>query len=543
MMKPISIAILLAVVCALQACGGQQPADSSDASVEHATPSVADAAFTTAVATVNRDVHSFARPEEARVMSMDLDVAVDFEQKVLAGTSTLMVERLEGVREVVLDTRRLEIESVLIGAGAQAQPTPFELQEEDPNLGQALVIRLPEGGENRVQLTVSYRTSPNASGLQWLTAAQTAGKQEPFLFTQSQAIHARSWIPLQDTPAVRMTYTATIRTPAQLRAVMSASNDTSSAKHPDGIYRFEMPQAIPSYLIALGVGDLVFIPMSERTGVFAEPSIAEAAAREFADTEKMLQISEQLYGPYRWGRYDLLILPPSFPFGGMENPRLSFITPTVIAGDKSLVSLIAHELAHSWSGNLVTNATWRDLWLNEGFTTFLTTRIMEAVYGKARADMEYHLDVQGLKEEMAGMDDAEQMLAIDSTGRDPDDVFSGVPYTKGQMFLSWLEQAYGREAFDIFLREYFDKFSFTSITTDEFLAYLDAQLIQRYPGKVTRAEVDQWVFKGGLPADDMVPVSGAFSSIDELSAAWTGGTCGWIKSIPAGGACTSGCTF
>ncbi|NNF15612.1 MAG: M1 family metallopeptidase [Gammaproteobacteria bacterium] len=523
-MKTLKSAGLVMAVCSLLACG-QNPADEAATEIKSdaASPASDEIARADADAISSyeyKDVHSFARPDEARVVSAHLDIAVDFDSQVLTGKAALMIEREQGADEVVLDTRRLDIESVSIGADDKLEAATWDLRPEDPNLGRALVIRLPDTGQNKLLVTVAYRTSPEASGLQWLQPAQTAGKQHPFLFTQSQAIHARSWIPLQDTPGVRMTYTATVRVPAALRAVMSAANDTSNALHPDGIYQFEMPQAIPSYLIALGVGDLVFVPMSERTGVFAEPDIAQAAAREFADTERMLQISEKLYGPYRWGRYDLLILPPSFPFGGMENPRLSFITPTVIAGDKSLVSLIAHELAHSWSGNLVTNATWRDLWLNEGFTSFLTTRIMEAVYGKARADMEYYLDLQGLREQMATLDINDQMLAIDSTGRDPDDVFSNVPYTKGQMFLSWLEQQYGREAFDVFLREYFDKFAFTSITTDEFLAYLDAELMSRHPGKVTRAQIDQWVFAGGLPSTDMVPESDAFSSIDTLSSAW-----------------------
>lgn len=523
-MKTLKSAALVVAVSSLLACG-QNPANEAEPGnkPDAAPPATEEIAktFSDAISSYEyQDVHSFARPDEARVVSAHLDIAVGFDTQVLTGKTTLMIEREEGASEVVLDTRRLEIESVSIGADDEVEAATWDLRQEDPNLGQALVIRLPDNGQNKLQVTVVYQTSPQASGLQWLQPAQTAGKQHPFLFTQSQAIHARSWIPLQDTPGVRMTYTATVRVPAQLRAVMSAANDTSNALHADGVYQFEMPQAIPSYLIALAVGDLVFVPMSERTGIFAEPGIAQAAAREFADTERMLQISEKLYGPYRWGRYDLLILPPSFPFGGMENPRLSFITPTVIAGDKSLVSLIAHELAHSWSGNLVTNATWRDLWLNEGFTSFLTTRIMEAVYGKARADMEYYLDLQGLKEQMATLDTSDQMLAIDSTGRDPDDVFSNVPYTKGQMFLSWLEQQYGREEFDVFLREYFDKFAFSSITTDEFLAYLEAELMSRHPGKVSRAQIDQWVFAGGLPSDDMVPESDAFSSIDTLSSAW-----------------------
>ncbi|MBT8132193.1 MAG: leukotriene A4 hydrolase C-terminal domain-containing protein, partial [Gammaproteobacteria bacterium] len=291
----------------------------------------------------------------------------------------------------------------------------------------------------------------------------------------------------------------------------------------DGEYQFSMPQAIPSYLIALGVGDLVFEPMSDRTGVYAEPTIVSAAAYEFSDTEEMLRISEQLYGPYRWGRYDLLILPPSFPFGGMENPRLSFITPTVIAGDRSLVSLIAHELAHSWSGNLVTNATWRDLWLNEGFTSYLESRIMEEVFGAGRAAMEDVLGYQNVMQEIAELPDSAELLAIDLRGKDPDEVFSNIPYTKGQLFLSWLEHAYGRERFDAFVKAYFDEFAFQSITTEKFLRYLDQNLLQTEPVVVTRDEVREWVFKPGMPDNVVIPESDVFTRVETISHDWQAG--------------------
>jgi hypothetical protein len=365
---------------------------------------------------------------------------------------------------------------------------------------------------------VSYQTRPEASGLQWVPANLTAGKTHPFLFTQSQAIHARSWIPLQDSPQVRMTYSATIRVPQGMRAVMGAEGVSKPLElAPGGVFKFNMPQAIPSYLIALGIGKLEFRATGPRTGVYAESAVVEAAAKEFADTEQMMQVSEKLFGAYRWGRYDLLILPPSFPFGGMENPRLSFITPTVIAGDKSLTALIAHELAHSWSGNLVTNATWRDLWLNEGLTVYLQGKIMHAVYGERRQAMEEMLDLAIIRGEVATLPKSDQILAIDLRGRDPDDAFTQVPYIKGAMFITWLGSRLGVDNVDRFLREYFDEFSFRSVTTEQFRERLEARLLPQKAGAVTKAELD---------------TSDAFDLVDVARKDWLAGKLA-VNELPA----------
>ncbi len=341
--------------------------------------------------TTVRDVHSHSEPARIRVRHVDLDLDVRFDRRILEGSATLTFERLDpAATHLVLDTRGLDVASAEAGQGERFAPTPFALGAADPILGAPLSIALPAGA-GRVR--VRYATRPGASGLQWLSPAQTAGKKHPFLFSQSQAIHARSWIPIQDTPQVRITYGATIRTPPDLVAVMSAAGNPTSQR--GGIYRFSMPQRIPAYLLAIAAGDLAFAALGRRSGVYAEPSLLDRSAHEFADTEKMMESAERLYGPYRWDRYDILVLPPSFPFGGMENPRLTFATPTVLAGDRSLVSLIAHELAHSWSGNLVTNATWSDFWLNEGFTTYLERRIDEEVYGADFAEMEAMLGRAG----------------------------------------------------------------------------------------------------------------------------------------------------
>lgn len=461
------------------------------------------------------DYHSFANPDEIVVKHIDLDLTADFDKKQLIGSATLQFERVDaGATELVLDTRGLSI-TKMTSAGV---PIDFELKPSDENLGAALHIQV---GNSAEQVTISYYTSSDASGVQWLTPQQTAGKKHPFLFTQAQAVHARSFIPLQDSPKVRVTYNATIRTPAELLAVMSAANDPNTQR--DGVYEFTMPQSIPSYLIALAIGDLEFQAMGERTGVYAEPSILAAAASEFEDTESMLEVTEEKYGAYSWDRYDLLILPPSFPFGGMENPRLSFITPTVIAGDKSLVALIAHELAHSWSGNTITNATWRDLWLNEGFTTYLTYRIMEIIYGTDRYNMEAVLGYQDLQADLASLPANDQIMAIDLRGRNPDDVFSNIPYEKGALFLREIEQKIGRDNFDQFLLKYFEDFAFKSITTDEFVAYLESTLLSNYPEQLDKSRIMQWIFEPGLPARAPVPESDAFVKVDNARNAWLAG--------------------
>ncbi len=491
----------VAMAVAVAACSPQS------VTPEPSTTSSDAAAPATAEIKSGVDYHSLSNPGEMKVTHLDLDLTADFDAKRLKGSVTLTFDKLAAdASELVLDTRDLDIQSV----SANGESLAFTLDEADPELGAALRIQVPEGIN---QVTVSYQTSPQASGVQWLTPAQTAGKQHPFLFTQAQAVHARSFIPLQDSPQVRVTYTAKIKTPEELLAVMSASNDPDTPR--DGEYDFTMPQPIPSYLIALAIGDLQFKAMGERTGVYAEPALLDAAAEEFEDTESMLEVTEQTYGAYSWDRYDLLILPPSFPFGGMENPRLSFITPTVIAGDKSLVSLIAHELAHSWSGNTVTNATWRDLWLNEGFTTYLTYRIMEMVYGHDRYRKEAVLGYQDLTDDVAALPENDEILAIDLRGRNPDDVFSNIPYEKGALFLRELEQKVGRAEFDKFLVDYFQHFAFKSITTDEFVAYFDKTLLADHADKLDKARIQEWIFTPGIPAGAPVPASDAFELIDQ----------------------------
>lgn len=443
-----------------------------------------------------QDIHSFGQPGRVRVEHLDLDLDVDFEKKVLAGRASLRLKRIDPQAHLVLDTRDLTIRDVYLADGKT--PAKFQLAQPRRHLGAALTIELPDDSQT---IHIDYQTSPTAKALQWLSPQQTASGQLPFMFSQSQSILARTWIPCQDSPGIRMTYSATVRVPVTMLAVMSAENP--QAKNGDGIYKFKMTQPIPSYLLALAVGDLQFRALGPRSGIYAEPSIVESAAWEFAQTERMLSAAEQLYGPYRWDRYDILVLPPSFPFGGMENPRLTFATPTVLAGDRSLVALIAHELAHSWSGNLVTNATWNDFWLNEGFTVYFEHRIMEAVNGRPFDEMWARLNKDALLKEMAGLPPRETWLYLDLAGRDPDEGSTDVAYEKGYLFLRMLEEAVGRDKWDPFLRSYFDKFAFQSMTTAGFLEYLHTELLDDEPDATTNSlQIEQWVYGPGLPSNE-----------------------------------------
>jgi len=458
-----------------------------------------------------------------------LDLDVDFESKQLKGYIEHTLERLSSdVDEVRLDTRALDIHKAQAFVDEQWIEVNFKLHEADKVRGSMLVVKLPKDAS---QIRIHYNSRPEASGLQWLTPEQTAGKKHPFMFSQSQAIHARSWMPIQDTPAMRVTYSATLRTDKALRPVMSADNNPKRSS--DGVYQFNMPQAIPPYLIAIAAGDIYHKAMSKQTAIYSEMAYLDAAAKEFEDTQAMIDATEKLYGEYRWNQYDLLILPPSFPFGGMENPRLSFITPTVIAGDKSLVNLIAHELAHSWSGNLVTNATWRDLWLNEGFTSYVENRIMEEVFGRDRAVMEQALAAQDLNHELKELPEGDTILHVEIEGRDPDDAFSGVPYTKGQLFLIYLEEKFGREKFDDFVKTYFNNHAFQSLDTPRFIQYLNKNLIEKYPGIVSQAEVEEWIFKPQLPKKAPQPKSDAFKKVQQHIDNWmTKGSS--LSDIPTG---------
>jgi len=517
-MKRQSFALALFLVVLATGCGSkQQSGDKSSppAAPEQSTPAVVAPVLEGAEA---RDVHSYAEPDIARVTHVGLDLTVHFDSRTLRGTATLDVLSEAPEPVLSLDTRELTISAVTDSKG---QALPWHLATADPVLGAALRIEL--GAARQVKIT--YSSVPGAPALQWLTPAQTAGGKQPYLFSQGEAIFNRSWIPTQDSPGIRQTWDATIRAPEALTVVMSGARIGEPKKLKDGLreWHYRMEHPVAPYLVAIAVGELAFQSLGERTGVYTEPSRLKAAADELADVEKMVSVAEGLYGPYRWGRYDLLIMPPSFPLGGMENPRLTFATPTIIAGDKSLVSLVAHELAHSWSGNLVTNATWADFWLNEGFTVYIERRIMESVYGAEAAAMQADLgwdSLQSALSEYKGARAGDSRLHLDLSGRDPDEGLTDIPYEKGAVFLLTIEAAVGRQRWDAWLRDYFDRHAFQPQTSAGFLDDLREHLIKDDAALEQKLQLDKWVFEPGLPANAVHVKSAAFAAIDKRAAAF-----------------------
>ena len=465
--------------------------------------------------TTVKDEHTFSKPDQAVVKHLDLDINVNFDTQTISGKASWQIDNISKGNEIIFDENTLTITKVTLGD--DEKETKFELGKEVELHGKPLHITIEP---NTTKVNIYYNTNKGAIALQWLTPQQTADKKKPFLFSQGESIWSRTWIPCQDSPGIRFTYNAKVTVPKDLMAVMSAVNPQQ--KNDTGIYTFKQDKAIPSYLMAIAVGDIEFKSIDNRTGVYAEPSVLKKAAWEFAELGKMVAAAEKLYGPYRWGRYDVLVLPPSFPYGGMENPNLTFLTPGVIAGDRSLTSLLAHELGHSWSGNLVTNATWDDIWLNEGFTTYVEHRIGEAIFGKKEAEMQDVLTRKVLDDSMLefGNTNPDTRLKVDLAGRNPDDGISEIPYEKGYNFLKVVEEAVGREKFDIFIKNYFDAHAFKSITTEDFIAYFNENLIKNDKVLAEKIKAEDWIYKPGIPANIVTAVSEDFNAIDAIQKSW-----------------------
>ena len=450
------------------------------------------------------DTHTLSNYQDLPIVNTHLELSLNFQERKLKGSVTHEFEANRKVNLLKLDTKYLKIDSIQDGNGNTLE---YSLGEFDELLGSPLSINLNPKSNSVV---IFYETTKKSEALDWLVPNQTAGKMYPFMYTQGQSIFTRSWIPIQDTPGIRITYSAKIKTPKNMMAVMSAANPQEMDTN--NVYSFKMNQPIPPYLIALAVGNLEFKAIDSRTGVYAEPSMVVKCANELIDMGKMVDSAENLYGAYDWDRYDVIVLPPSFPFGGMENPRLTFATPTIIAGDRSLVSLIAHELAHSWSGNLVTNATWNDFWLNEGFTVYFERRIMESLYGRDYSEMLALLGFQDLESQITKSKPNMQLLRLNMMGKHPDDAMTDIAYEKGYFFLRMLEENMGREKMDFFLKNYFKDHKFQTIVTEEFLIYLKDNLIDT--NSYQDLNIDQWVFEPGIPENCPIVKSLRFENVE-----------------------------
>lgn len=459
-----------------------------------------------------KDPHSYSNYNSNPLEHLQINLLVDFTHQLLRGSVRLHFAHPFTNTPLFLDSRRLKIESIRSANGAPLNYQLHPAASEKPWMGQKLEIH-PVAGEQEIQ--IAYQTHPEAPALQWLMPEQTAGGKHPFLFSQSQAVLARSWVPCQDSPSVRFTYEANIRVPEGMMALMSAENP--KAINPDGLYHFRMQQPIPSYLLALAAGDIAYHAYDEQSGVYAEPKTLQATAEEFIDMPKMVHAAETLYGKYRWEQFDVLMLPPAFPFGGMENPRLTFATPTLLAGDRSLVSVIAHELAHSWSGNLVTNAAWNDFWLNEGFTVYFERRIMEAIEGREYAEMQEELGAADLLEELQilGETSPDTCLKLNLDARDPDDGMTHIAYEKGFFFIRFLEEALGRTAVDSFIKKYFTAHAFQSMDTEQFVQQLKEAFGEHLSPILP--QINQWIYQAGLPEDWPRPTSSRFKKIREIT--------------------------
>jgi len=512
------LAMLLTVGCRVADRDSGKPANASSSEVAPilTTPDAVDPS-------------SFANPLEARVKHVALDLTVDFDAKRLAGTAALDIDRKPDAKQIILDDNGLEIASVTDG---DKKPLEWKVGAKDKNLGTPLTIALRPDTQ---RILIQYKSASDAGALLWLTPEQTAGKKLPFLFSQGESIENRSWIPTQDSPGIRQSWEATIHVPAGMTAVMSAPRAAEPiTQGGESVFSYKMEHGVAPYMIAIAVGDLAFKPLGPRTGVWAEPATLPAAANELADTEKMVAAAEKLYGPYQWGRYDVLVLPPSFPFGGMENPTLTFATPTFIAGDKSLVSLIAHELAHSWSGNLATNATWNDFWLNEGMTTYAERRIVEELYGKKTAEEQVALGIDAMNEavtEHGGLSGADTRLHLDVKGRHPDEGSSDIAYEKGAAFLRTIEATVGRERFDDWLKGWFNRHQFQPVTSAIFLSDIRQNLVKGDKALDQKLMLDRWVYQPGVPSNMARPPATVFADQDRAATSFAGGSAApdWSK--------------
>jgi leukotriene-A4 hydrolase len=460
------------------------------------------------------DLSSLSNPSDISVKHLEWKATVDFKKSILKGTATYkFTKNNPNATSLCLDTSHLLIHKV----HSSGTKLAYKLHAVDkPHLGAKLEIFVGDHSS----VSIEYQTTSRSSALQWLPPSQTSGKKYPYLFTQCQAIHARTMIPCQDRPGVKTTYVAEITVPVWATCVMSALGKGEDVKDSTKTCYWYQSVPVSSYLIAMAVGDLTKVDLSDRCAIWSEPSLVQAAAYEFAQTEDFLQIAEELAGTsYVWGRYDLLCLPPSFPYGGMENPCLTFVTPTLLAGDRSLADVVAHEIAHSWTGNLITNATWEHFWLNEGWTTWFQRKIMAKIHkNPAFLDFDAIGGFQALEESCKTMPDEFSSLVAVLGDLDPDDYYSSVPYEKGFNLLLSLERRVGSAVFEDFFQAYVKKFAYKTLTSDQFRDFVMEYFADN--DAVSDFDWEVWYHQPGMPPETPIFDRSLAEASETLAAVW-----------------------
>lgn len=477
------------------------------------------------------DPNSLSNLHEIITRHISISLDADFSKHILKGFVEITGECLvESIQHYTVDTKDLTIEKVV--SKETGKELKYSTESTHPVFGVALKVELENAVQkgSKVTIVVHYSTSPDASAIQWLSPSQTAGKKHPYLFTQCQAIHARTLLPCQDAPAVKATYDATISVPKELTAVMSAVSTTNEQKDDKAFFSFKQSVPMSSYLIALAIGEIESREIGPRSRVWSEKSMVDAGAYEFAETESFLKVGEDLLGPYVWGRYDVLLLPPSFPYGGMENPCLTFVTPTLLAGDRSNADVVAHEIAHSWTGNLVTNKTWGHFWLNEGMTVYTERKIVGVLHGEPTRHFKAIIGEQALQDSITqfGAENPLTNLITNLKDIDPDDAFSSVPYEKGFNFLFYLETLVGGpEVFQAFMKSYIQNYKFQSVTSEDFKQYF-INYFKDQPSKEAIDKIDwtNWFNKPGMPLIPNKFDQTLANESKDLAQKWVSGTKG-----------------
>ena len=445
------------------------------------------------------DPNSHSRPDLILTTNLTFDWDIHFDTKTVTGVVRITCKRLCDCKSLLLDVNKLQIFTVKYN---ESEELKYDIGPEG-SCGSKMEIHLPEDCQTEFIIMIKYSTSPESPALDWVTPEQTSGGKHPFVYSQGQAILNRSLFPCQDSPGVKTPYQASIRCPSQLRVVMSALG-VGEPRHLDGDiteYKFDQPVPIPSYLVAFAAGDLEAREIGPRSTVYAEKEHIDKAAFDFSETDDMLKTAEELCGPYLWTRYDILVLPPSFAFGGMENPCLTFVTPTLLTGDKSNSGVIAHEISHSWTGNLVTNSNFEHFWLNEGFTVFTERKIKGRLNSEADRHFTSLLRWKELEECVYEEFDPEHeytKLVPSLIGVDPDDAFCRIPYEKGSTFLWYLEQLVGGAAvFEPFLKSYFKEFTYKSLDSNAFKSFFNNYFKDKEA--ISSIDWDTWLYKPGMP--------------------------------------------